>query len=317
MKKIISFLLVVLIALTSFAIPAMAVTEEHIPHHKSFQSACDTIRYYILQWKHPDNITAFDFYFKVTYETETYNPDTIYSDLHREIFKHTGDYYKGDSLKANLNGIGLDASADWDAAKGKYIVKVLVYGNYVLDRAKVQQLNMWVEKNSMWLATKKYKTGTSDYGKALGVYKWIIKNCKHSYGFDDVPGCINSHTTAWGVKYKKGICHGFAHLYYMMAVRCGLQCRMMDNVQHAYCVVKIDGKWYIVDPTIGRLGSPKKYFLIGHKNYKYDENYRDDYCGYLIHKEGESGSSTYESINGKTHQQKMILSAKNYKKGYK
>ena len=179
MKKLLSIILVTLIILTTFAIPAMAATEEHVPHHKSFISACDTIRYYILQWKHPANITAFDFYFTVTYETDKYDQGTIYEDLCREIFKHTGDYYKGDSLKANLKGIGLDANATLDAKTGKYFVKVLVYGNYILNRCHVQQINKWIQDNALWLATRKYKTGTSDYGKALGIYKWIINNCKN------------------------------------------------------------------------------------------------------------------------------------------
>lgn len=278
-KQIIACIIVFIVFATTVIIPSSINAEQSDVVYESFDKACDVIRYNVLQWKNEIGSSAFDFYFIVKYRTQNFNEDTIYEELRKEIFKHTGDYYKGDSLLANINEFGLSVKAEKD--DNDYIVTVLVYGEYILTRSKIRKLNKWIEDNALWLATKKYKTGSTEYGKAYGIFLWITKNCH--YGRNEVDNIINSHVTAYGAKYNQAICHGIAHLYYMMAAKCGLQCRMMVSGDHAWNVVKIDGKWYIVDPTfaLGKSESAaKKYFLIGSSNYsRYSKRNKNMYGG--------------------------------------
>ena len=277
--RIAAFILMIITLMTSIAMPTSASTNANDKVYESFEAACDVIRYGIVQWRNDINTKAYSFYFSVSFKAKSYDKDKLYDDLFKEVFKHTGTYYKGDSLRANMQEIGFSTSAK--KSGNQYIVTVDVYGEYIVTRSKIRKLNKWIENNALWLATKKYKTGSSDYGKAYGIFLWITKNCH--YGRKETDGIINSHITAYGAKYNQAVCHGIAHLYYMMAVRCGLQCRMMISGDHAWVVVKINGNWYIVDPTFAlgkKESAAKKYFLIGYSNYsRYSKRKTNMYGG--------------------------------------
>lgn len=292
MKRVVSLLLIVLTLVSTLVLPLYTSADsEYI--HPSFEKACDTIRYYILQWKKDPNFNNpynvnFDFYFTVKYKADHVNTASMTDDVIKEVFKYTGDYYKGDSLYNFLQHFYVDTEVK--SVEDGYVITLNVYGNYRVSRSQIQQINKWVDTNAVWLATKKYNTGTSEYGKALGIYRWIISNCKK----DDVNNPKTTSHTAYAAKYGVGVCDGFAHLYYMMAVRCGLKCRMIvrhyKGGGHCWCVVQINSKWYFVDPMKGGLSSSsmKKYFLSGTNNY--DSSYRrynkndisDDFCGWLL-----------------------------------
>ena len=278
MKKIKVIVILLLIATMVSFISPVIVNAENSKVYTSLSSVCTEIRKGILERRNEVNTTAVDYYFTVYYKTKSYNEKTIYDDIRKEVYKHTGKANEGDALNSSLSQDGLNISAK---KQGEYyLLTITVYGDYYLTKDKVNQINKWVKDNALWLATKKYKTGNSDYGKALGIYKWITRNCK--YGRTEIKGQWEPWNTAYGAKYKKGTCAGIAQLTYMMMTQSGLQCRMMRSMNHAWVVVKISGKWYIVDPTLGLGKTSTKYFLIGTKNYSYYKNVmKDEYGGYL------------------------------------
>lgn len=293
MKRIVSIFLMILTLASLFMIPAVSFAETTYIH-PSFEKACDTIRYYILQWKkdpgyvNPHNFD-YDFCFYVKYRTTHVNTETLKDEMIREVFKYTGDYYKGDGLYCFIRQLYMEEHVE--KVNEGYIVTLDISGNYDVSRSQIQQINKWVENNALWLATKKYGTGSSEYGKALWIYKWIINNCKE----DNVNRPKTSSHNAYAAKYGVAVCDGFAHLYYMMAVRNGLNCRMISRYYnsgggHCWCVVQINSKWYFVDPMKGSLTSSgmKKFFLAGTRYYDsssrpYDKNeIADTYCGWQL-----------------------------------
>lgn len=259
--RILTMVLAIIMLLTSFSLPAFADSQDTV--YASMSKACDVIRKGIIDRRNDVNSSAFDYQIDVSHKASSYDSKKIYTQVENEVFKYTGKYYEGDGLRMSIVSEGWNISAKKNG--NSYIVRVVAYGEFYLAKDKTSQINKWIKDNSMYLATKKYKTGTSEYGKALGIYKWITKNCK--YGRTEIKGQWEPWNTAYGAKYAKGTCSGMAHLYYMMANAAGLKCRVQVCGDHAWVIVRINGKWYIVDPTFGLGKSGTKYFLLGYSNY--------------------------------------------------
>lgn len=273
MKKIISILLIII---TLICICPIITNADNTKVYTSFTTLCNDIRKGIMERRNEINSSSFDYYFTVYYKTKSYNEKTIYNDIRNEVYKYTGKFNEGDALKSSICQDGLNISSKKEGSY--YKLTITVYGDYYLSKEKYNQINNWIKNNSLYLATKKYKTGSSDYGKALGIYKWITKNCK--YGRQDISGTWEPWNTAYGAKYKKGTCAGIAQLTYMMMNQVGLNCRMMRSGNHAWVIVKISGKWYIVDPTLDLGKTTNKNFLVGYSNYsRYKDRIKTEYGG--------------------------------------
>ena len=264
MKKIFSLLLIVMILATTFVMPAYANAETNDePVCSSLKEAAEVMRKGILDRRNDVGSSVFDYYFTVRYKASSYNSSTVYKEIRNEVFNHTGKYYEGDALKSSLLMDGLNVRAE---KKGSYyLISVVVYGEFYLSKTNYKKVNDWVKKNTTYLATKKYNTGTSDYGKAKGIYMWITKNVK--YGKKSLGNEWEPWTQAYGAIYGKGTCAGIAQLTYMMMTAAGLQCRMQRCNDYAWVIVKMSGKWYIVDATFGLGKSGTPYLLLGTKNY--------------------------------------------------
>lgn len=275
--RLLSLVFAIIMLLTSLSLPAFADSKDTTVY-PSMSKACDVIRKGIID-RRKDVNTSCDYYFTVVYKANSYDSKKIYDQVENEVFKYTGKYYEGDGLRLSICQEGWSISGK--KVGDVYHITVLAYGDFYLTKDKTNQINKWVKDNSNYLATKKYKTGTSEYGKALGIYRWITKNCK--YGKTEISGQWEPWNTAYGAKYKKGTCSGISHLYYMMANAVGLKCRLMRCYNHQWVIVRVSGKWYIVDPTFG-LGKStsydKSYFLVGSSNYSnYAQRWKDEYGG--------------------------------------
>ena len=279
MKKlrIISLLLVVMLFITMLPIQAEAATNgtgtttstEAV--YSSMKSACNAIRSGMVARRNDAGSAAFDYYFTVKYKTTSYNSSTIYDQLRKEIFKETGKLYEGDYLLSGLYMTGLMAKASKSGSS--YIVSVTAYGNYYITKAQSTKLTKWIDSNAKTIATK---NGTSQYQKALAIYKWVTKNC--TYGSTKLGGRDTYHT-AYGAKYGKAQCLGIANLYYLMANAAGLDCRLVSSWNHAWNVVKIGSKWYIVDATFGLGLGDTRYLLLGSNNYSNWSSRNQRYSG--------------------------------------
>ncbi len=72
--------------------------------------------------------------------------------------------------------------------------------------------------------------------------------------------------SAYGVLVaEKGNCHGFAQAYRLLLDRCGIPCTLVsgqwNGVDHEWCMAKLDGNWYYIDPSLSAGGYD--FFLMG------------------------------------------------------
>ncbi len=108
--------------------------------------------------------------------------------------------------------------------------------------------------------TSHFKTETA---KIRAVYFWTSSNIRY-----DVENRFTTNSTETSqekidktLKTHKGVCIHYAEVFNQIANQIGLQAYIiqgytkqngkMDRLSHAWCAAKIEGKWFVFDPTWG------------------------------------------------------------------
>lgn len=153
------------------------------------------------------------------------------------------------------------------------------------------------------LATQIGKDFKSEDEKARALFTWIAYNVRYdnspaamgrkplrySYSTEEERrakvAAIENDLASTTLRTKKGVCHGYAMLYTVVARKLGLQSEVVHgnakalpddigklpaNSNHAWNVVKINGQWKLVDVTWGAGGITN-----GSRNFtfNFDDNY--------------------------------------------
>lgn len=108
------------------------------------------------------------------------------------------------------------------------------------------------------------KKGMSEYEKVLTAYQYLRATCGYAWrGWQ-----YNGANTAWGaLVYGEAQCSGFARAMKALCDGIGINCYYVHansssaNPSHQWNEVRVNGKWYIVDPQGG-------YFLLSGNTYK-------------------------------------------------
>ena len=113
-------------------------------------------------------------------------------------------------------------------------------------------------------AAQKIKFQGSEYEKIKALHNYLIEKTKYATA-DDLCG-----TSGYDVLIKKkGICQGYAAAYKLLCDANGIKCKVVtDKVKdHAWNIVKIDGKWYNIDVCWDDENEdPYQYFLVSDEN---------------------------------------------------
>lgn len=117
----------------------------------------------------------------------------------------------------------------------------------------------------------------NDSLKVVRIYDWVTKNIVYDNHF--IRNRIEGDTTLLQEPYnvvarKKAVCGGYSKLIKTMCRQVGIESEIVygwtkdfrgvfDQQEHAWNVVKINNKWYVLDATWGASGADaaKKYFL--------------------------------------------------------
>lgn len=138
------------------------------------------------------------------------------------------------------------------------------FGGYLTSKQR-QQL-----ANAAALFVNKYQVRSmSKANRVLYAHDWICWKCSYT-----MKG--NYFYTAYGcLVKKKASCVGYSQGMKVLCTELGIPCKMVrpnkkaPNPSHAWSIVKLKGKWYIVDVQ-GDDNSmvPYMFFLVGSKTYK-------------------------------------------------
>lgn len=115
------------------------------------------------------------------------------------------------------------------------------------------------------LSAKIVASHREEKGKAKAIYEWVAKNITYdiaAFLSNDLPNPAPLNVLAT----KSGVCEGYARLYVALAEAAGLEAVMVPGfskgfspddggrkieADHAWCAVKFDGSWHLLDPTWG------------------------------------------------------------------
>ena len=89
----------------------------------------------------------------------------------------------------------------------------------------------------------------TDFEKELYIHDTIVK--KNIY--DETTGAPMTHSAYGALVYNYSVCDGYSNLFSYLLTRCGVQSAVIWGYSlgsgHAWNAVKLDGEWYMVDPT--------------------------------------------------------------------
>ncbi len=107
--------------------------------------------------------------------------------------------------------------------------------------------------------------GASEYEKVKAIYNYICSNVVYDHEHLDDDNYRLKHTAYAAALNGTAVCSGVADLFYCLATSAGLEARITVNDVHAWNIVKVDGKYYYLDPTwdLGLDESEYRYFLRG------------------------------------------------------
>ena len=116
---------------------------------------------------------------------------------------------------------------------------------------------------------------TNDQQKLWAAYSWVAGNIR--YDTDSMyfinSGHDSSERISGALRRRKGVCENFAAIFNDIASKCGLECYevtgytkqygAVDKSAHTWCAVKLNGNWFLCDPTWDAGNSSSaKYFLV-------------------------------------------------------
>ncbi|MDR0821457.1 MAG: Ig-like domain-containing protein [Oscillospiraceae bacterium] len=91
----------------------------------------------------------------------------------------------------------------------------------------------------------------SDFEKALALHDYIVLNSEYDKEAADKNITTRAHTSYDCLVNKIAVCEGYALAYVYLLRKVGVDAYVISSkeMNHAWAYVKIDGKWYHVDPT--------------------------------------------------------------------
>lgn len=150
---------------------------------------------------------------------------------HPEAFWITGDYTLGRTL---ADGSFLRLYSD-------YSPEVILSMTKALEKAVSSIL-------------KEIPSNIGEYERELLIHDMIIKSCRYDSDSVETAKSYTGPASSYGALVNKNaLCSGYAKAAKLLLNRVGISCRTIKGVAggvgHMWDLVKIDGKWYHLDPT--------------------------------------------------------------------
>lgn len=138
----------------------------------------------------------------------------------------------------------------------------IVYDNK--DAKSRQAQGQALDKKASEIVAAVVQPGMTDREKAQALSNYVAQNVKYDFeGFKKYQAGENVfglQTAYAGLVGGKAICQGFARAYKLLCDKAGVPCVVVFgktkqfNTAHAWCRIKLDGKWETVDTSNPQLG---------------------------------------------------------------
>ena len=115
----------------------------------------------------------------------------------------------------------------------------------------------------------------TDYDKIYAAHEYL--RSRSSYNDN---GSYMVQTAYGALVNKEAVCEGYAKAYKLLLNAMGIECDVVINAEHAWNVVQLEGKWYLVDVTNDDTNNGLMYFLLG-ADVLMGDNVTARYFGYI------------------------------------
>ncbi|MDE7433438.1 MAG: leucine-rich repeat protein [Lachnospiraceae bacterium] len=137
--------------------------------------------------------------------------------------------------------------------KNNLYVKKYAEENYIMcmdDFSMEESDQIYKERLDEVLST--VKSNMSDVEKVLAIHDWIVKKCQYDYDNyiqDTIP--YISYFKEGVLRRGIAVCNGYANAMKFLLEKVGIESYIVSSydMEHAWNIVKVDGKWYHVDAT--------------------------------------------------------------------
>ena len=213
-------------------------------------------------------ISKYDSDVYVSYHSDHYNPIIGINDDINNIMKaacqNNGNPQEGDHLAMNATWTGGEYAAV-EQKDGTHNLNIQLEMSYETTKEQEKELKDKVDG----ILAKLDLDGASEYEKVRAIYNYICSNVVYDYDHLNDNSYRLQYTAYAAAINGTAVCSGVADLFYYMTTAAGLEARITVNDIHAWNIVKVDGKYYYLDPTwdLGINESEYRYFLKGESDF--------------------------------------------------
>lgn len=187
------------------------------------------------------------------------------------VCEHTGVPEEGDYIRWSCYGWSASAySTSMSSDRAYYKTTITFTPRYLSNASHEQQVTKKVAS-----LLKTLSPSGSDYQKLLTVYNWMCANIRYDYDNLNNSTYYLKHSAYAAIVQKKAVCQGYALLLYRLALKMGIDCRIIVGLgnggNHAWNIVKLGTKYYNLDSTwdasYKQAGYSYNFFLKSNKNF--------------------------------------------------
>jgi len=186
-------------------------------------------------------------------------------DLWGRAMTHTGQPDEGDYIRWNYDGWKVKANISRVGENVTFLLSFTMayYTTYEQEELFAGEVERVLDE----ILTD----GMSDYETVRTIYDYICDNVVYDYHHLNDDTYTLKQTAYAALINGTSVCQGYALLFYNMALRCGIDTRLIagtSNEQlHGWNIVELGGVYYSLDSTWDAGRTTRKYFLRGTDNF--------------------------------------------------
>ena len=185
-----------------------------------------------------NKIHTYDEYYKYFYNEAPNYLDILAS----EVIKHTGKSDEGDYIKWQYGAMHSHGRTNPDNSNE---VQITMKPDYYSNALQENKTNIAV-KHALANLNLKNK---NNYQKCKIIYNYICRNVTYDNAHVNNKSYKIKYSAYGAIINKTAVCQGISNLMYRMLLAEGIDCRIVTSDNHAWNIVKIDGKYYNCDAT--------------------------------------------------------------------
>ena len=183
--------------------------------------------------------------------------------LFDEAMEHTGVPTEGDYMKRQMNGY----VTKFDTSKSGYL-KISYIVSFFTSKAQEEEMDEKVEE----IIDSLHLDGKNEYEKIKAIYDYLCDNITYDdmslYIAMTTQGILHNpigHSAYGGLCNGTCVCQGYAAAFYRLTLEAGIDSRVIFGEApgggHAWNIVRLYGKYYLLDSTWDAGQSEYSYFL--------------------------------------------------------